>query len=104
MTKHLRAFAIAGLCLTLATSAVAQDTDGASLTLTAPARQADFIVDGAHWTCSGTTCQAASVDDMPALRSCKRVVAVVGAVTAFSWHGKALSDADIATCNTKARP
>ncbi len=104
MTRHLRAFAIAGLCMTWAASAVAQDTDGASLTLTAPARQADFIIDGAHWTCSGTTCQAASVDDMPALRSCKRIVADIGAVTAFSWHGKALSDADIATCNAKARP
>ena len=103
MTKHLRAFAIAGLCLTWTASAVAQDTDGASLTLTAPARQADFIIDGAHWTCSDTTCQAAAVDDMPALRSCKRVVAITGAVTAFSWHGKALSDTDIAICNTKAR-
>ena len=103
MTKHTGVFAIAGLCLTLATSVAAQDTDGASLKLVAPARQADFIVDGAHWTCSGTTCQAVAVDDMPALRSCKRVVAIIGAVTAFSWHGKALSDADIATCNTKAR-
>lgn len=77
--------------------------ESAELTLAAPAAQAEVIIDGALWTCRDTACRAATVADMPATRSCQRVVAVTGAVTAFTWRGKALSEAQIAICNTKAK-
>ncbi len=77
--------------------------ESADLTLAQPATQTSFIIDGASWSCSGTSCHAGFVDDMPAFRSCKRVVATTGAVTAFSWRGKALSSDEIAVCNTRAK-
>lgn len=75
----------------------------AELTLAMLATQAEFIIDGALWTCRDTTCRSAAVADMPAARSCQRVVAVTGAVSAFIWRGKALSADQIAVCNTKAK-
>lgn len=76
---------------------------GAELTLGAPAVKAEFIIDGAVWTCDGAVCRSRFVDDMPALRSCKRVVAETGAVTAFTWRGKTLDAAQLAECNTRAK-
>lgn len=78
-------------------------TESAELTLQQPATQNEYIIDGARWSCDGATCRSGFVDDMPALRSCKRVVAVTGAVTAFTWRGRALNEAEIAACNTKAK-
>ncbi|ESQ88420.1 hypothetical protein ABAC460_15420 [Asticcacaulis sp. AC460] len=77
--------------------------EGATLTLAGQAAKADYVIDGAAWTCAGADCKANFVDDMPALRSCKRVVAETGAVTAFTWRGKALSAAEIQVCNTRAK-
>jgi hypothetical protein len=77
--------------------------ESAELTLAAPATQADFIIDGALWTCRDTACGAAIVADMPALRSCQRVVVATGAVTSFKWRGKALSAAQLNACNAKAK-
>lgn len=77
--------------------------ESAELTLATPATQAEFIIDGALWTCHDTTCRAATVADMPAGRSCQRVVAITGAVTSFTWRGKVLSESQIAVCNTKAK-
>ena len=67
------------------------------LSLIGPMSVADNIFLGQSRTHAGF------VDDMPAFRSCKRVVATTGAVTAFSWRGKALSSDEIAVCNTRAR-
>ncbi|ESQ86056.1 hypothetical protein AEAC466_02390 [Asticcacaulis sp. AC466] len=81
----------------------APQVQSAELTLSAPGRQAEFIIDGAVWTCHDNACHAAVVADMPAGRSCQRVVSVTGTVTAFTWRGKTLSDAELATCNTRAK-
>ncbi|MDV6331888.1 CC_3452 family protein [Asticcacaulis sp. 201] len=81
----------------------APQVQSAELTLSTPARQAEFIIDGAVWTCRDSACHASVVADMPAARSCQRVVSVTGAVTAFTWRGKTLSDAELATCNTRAK-
>ncbi len=78
-------------------------SEGADLTLAVPAAKAEYIIDGAAWTCAGTVCHSDFVDDMPALRSCKRIVPITGAVTSFTWRGKALRDAEIAVCNTRAK-
>jgi hypothetical protein len=95
----MRAFVIAAV-LALAAPAVAQ-TPANSLTLVdasaAPAGR--VIVDGAGWTCEGATCTSTGGTNQPAARACKRVVARLGAVSAFTWKGQALSAEQIAACN-----
>jgi hypothetical protein len=95
----MRAFVLAAV-LALAAPAVAQ-TPANSLTLadasTAPAGRT--IIDGADWTCEGATCTATGGANQPAARACRRVVARVGKVTAFTWKGQALSAEQLATCN-----
>ena len=77
--------------------------ESADLSLSAPATKGEYLIDGASWTCVGTACHSDFVDDMPALRSCKRIVPITGAVTSFNWRGKALTAAEIADCNTRAK-
>ena len=103
MTVRVFAIVAATLCFATISSSAGASDEGASLTLAKAAAKADYIIDGAHWTCSGTACQSGLVDGMPAMRSCKHVVAEVGAVTAFYWRGKRLSDAELSICNTAAR-
>jgi len=103
MKPVLTVLAAAALLLALPAEARAPLVESAELTLAAPTAKAEYIIDGALWKCLEAACRAAFVDDMPAFRSCKRVVAVTGAVTAFTWRGKALSESEIAVCNTKAR-
>lgn len=110
MSKRITVFTLFSLGLSLGLAmapglslAALDGVDSADLTLKVPAEKASYIIDGAEWQCSGTECHAGFVDDMPAFRSCKRVVAVTGAVTRFSYRGKVLSDAEIAVCNTRAK-
>jgi len=103
MRVRIFAAVAATLCFAMMSSWAGAGDEGAGLTLAAPAAKADYIIDGAHWVCGGTACQSSLVDGMPAMRSCKHVVAEIGAVTAFTWRGKTLSDAELAICNTAAR-
>lgn len=102
MTMRNLAIVAATLCFTMISSAAGAADEGAVLTLKAPAAKADYIIDGAHWTCADTACQSGLVDGMPAMRSCKHVVAEMGAVAAFTWRGKTLSEAELSICNTAA--
>jgi hypothetical protein len=81
----------------------ARDDDKASLQLVS-AGPGGVIQDGAQWRCEATACQASHVKGLPALRACKRVVAELGAVSAFTWRGKALGAEDLAACNAAAKP
>lgn len=95
----MRAFVIAAV-LALAAPAVAQ-TPSNALTLAdaSVAPVGRTIVDGAAWTCEGATCTATGGANQPASRACRRVVARVGKVTAFTWKGQALTAEQLATCN-----
>jgi hypothetical protein len=96
----MRAFLIAA-ALFAAAPAFAQTSVATSLTLadaaSAPSRTT--VIDGAAWRCEGATCTATGGASQPASRACRRVVARFGAVTAFTYKGSTLSDADLATCN-----
>jgi hypothetical protein len=83
-------------------AAQAQSAEGASLTL-ATARPGKLIQDGAQWRCDGLDCSAPRVKGLPAVHACKRLVGELGAVTAFTWRGKALDAAQLAECNTAAK-
>ncbi len=71
---------------------------GTSATLAAPA-QTRTIVDGATWSCEGTACTASGGASQPAARACRRVVARIGKVSAFTWRGTPLSAEQLAACN-----
>jgi hypothetical protein len=77
------------------------DTPATSLTLAdaSKAPAATLIIDGASWRCTGATCAATGGANQPAARACRRVVARVGQVTAFSYKGAALSAEQLAACN-----
>ncbi len=77
------------------------DTPATSLTLAdaAKAPAATLIIDGASWRCDGASCTATGGANQPASRACRRVVARVGQVSAFSYKGVALNAEQLATCN-----
>ena len=58
-----------------------------------------LIIDGATWRCEGDSCTATGGANQPATRACRRVVARLGEVTAFTWKGTALSAEELAACN-----
>jgi len=104
MTVRTFAIVAATLCFAMiSASAGAASDEGATLTLAASAAKSDYIIDGAHWTCDAAACRSDLVDGMPAMRSCKHVVAVMGPVTSFYWRGKTLSEAELSICNTAAK-
>lgn len=100
----MRIFLLGGLAAAaLVSTAQAATAEGASLVLKAPPAKAELIHDGALWRCVDTTCKAAAVKGLPAGRSCRKVVAELGAVTAFTWRGQTLDAAAIEACNTAAK-
>lgn len=87
----------------LAGGAQAQSVGSATLQspLASPSRP---IIDGAQWRCSGVTCITSNPGEpQPALRACKRFVAQLGAVSAFTYQGRAVSAEQLAECNARAR-
>ena len=97
----MRAIALSlALSLVAAGGAFAQPV-GNSLTLAsadkAPAKP--VIIDGSTWKCSGGVCLGTGGKSQPADRACRRVVAKIGEVTAFTWRGQTLSADDLAACN-----
>ena len=96
----MRALLAAALLLAAA-PAFAADAPATSLTLAdaAKAPAGRVIVDGAAWRCEGASCTASGGANQPAARACRRVVAKLGPVTAFSYKGEALDAQALATCN-----
>ena len=96
----MRALIIAAVMFAAA-PALAQSPSATALTLadaaTTPA--GTTIIDGAAWRCEGTVCTATARTSQPAARACRRVVARLGKVTAFSYQGVALAAAELAACN-----
>ena len=83
---------------TLATPVQAPETS-ATLAEATSAPSGRLIIDGATWRCEGDSCTATGGANQPATRACRRVVARLGEVTAFTWKGTALSAEELAACN-----
>ena len=79
------------LAQTAPTSAVLADAARAPATRT--------IIDGASWRCEGATCTANGGANQTATRACRRVVARLGAVSAFTYKGTTLSAEELTACN-----
>lgn len=94
----MRALVLAAL---LAATPAAALSNGSSATLAdaAAAPAGRVIVDGAAWSCDGAECTATGGANQPPVRACRRVVARLGKVTAFTWKGQALSAEQLTACN-----
>jgi hypothetical protein len=91
---------IAAAALFIAAPALAQsNASSAVLVDAAQAPTERTIIDGAAWRCEGATCTASGGANQPATRACRRVVARLGPVSAFTWKGDALSAEEVAACN-----
>ena len=55
------------------------------------------------WSCDGKTCTAELSRKTVNIRTCKKVVKEIGKVLEFSNANGALSEADLATCNSVAK-
>lgn len=96
----MRALIIAAVMF-VAAPALAQSPATTALILadSASAPAGTTIIDGSAWRCEGADCTATARSSQPASRACRRVVARLGKVTAFSYKGVALTAAELATCN-----
>jgi hypothetical protein len=95
--------ATAALSLAAALPAFAQPVGDSLVLKDASKARPTVIIDSAFWRCSGGVCTAEGGASQPALRACKRVVAQLGAVTAFTWQGATLSADQLAQCNAAAK-
>ena len=95
------------MTLISATLAVAQPTPllDAAATLAAPGEARRVVHDGRSWSCDpdGACIARGSGASQPALRECRRFVARFGMVTRYERGGIALTEAELAQCNTAAR-
>lgn len=90
----------AAACAVIAAPAAAQGARSSLTLAEAGAASAEaVIIDGASWRCEGATCVASGGQNQPATRACRRVVARLGAVSAFTYRGVTLSNEQIAACN-----
>jgi hypothetical protein len=77
---------------------------GAAVATLASPRVLSQTFDGRSWTCdeTGRCVGRGGGANQPALRECRRFVARVGAVSAYARGGQALTEAEVAQCNTAA--
>ena len=94
----MRALLIAA-ALFAAAPAVAQAPASSAVLADASKAPARAIIDGATWRCDGDACVATGGTNQPAARACRRVASRLGAVSAFTYKGVALSEDQIAACN-----
>jgi len=98
-------FLITLISATLAVAPPAPVLDPAA-PLAVPGEASRIILDGRAWSCGpdGACVARGSGASQPALRECRRFVARFGAVTRYERGGTALTEAELAQCNTAARP
>jgi hypothetical protein len=79
----------------------AAPTSGASATLLEP-REVRLNLDGRGWTCGpdGQCAGRGGGTTQPMMRECRRFVGRVGPVSTYARAGMALTEAEIAHCNS----
>jgi hypothetical protein len=92
------------LILTLMAALAVQSaapTSGASATLLEP-REVRLNLDGRNWNCGpdGQCAGRGGGTTQPLMRECRRFVGRMGAVSAFARAGLALTEAELAQCNS----
>jgi hypothetical protein len=92
------------LILTLIAALAAQTPaapNGAAATLLDP-REVRLNLDGRSWSCgpAGQCAGRGGGTTQPLMRECRRFVGRLGAVSSFSRAGLALTEAEVAQCNS----
>jgi hypothetical protein len=95
----MRALLVAATLLVAAPAFAQSGASSATLTDASRAPAGATIIDGASWRCEGASCTANNGANQTATRACRRVVARLGQVSAFTYKGVALSAEQIAACN-----
>ncbi|MDP1777202.1 MAG: hypothetical protein Q8K90_01140 [Brevundimonas sp.] len=77
---------------------------GAAAVLAAPGEARSELFDGRNWTCGpdGVCAARGPGISQPLGRECRRFVARFGMVTRYERDGAALTEAQLAQCNTAA--
>ncbi len=80
-------------------------TAGARATLVTP-QAITLTLDSRRWACetTGACVGRGGGTTQPLMRECRRFVGRLGAVSAYARDGLALTEAEIAQCNTAVRP
>lgn len=100
----IRTFIAATLAVGFAGTAMAGPSTSFTATLEAPMQKAEKIVAAkVLWNCDADTCVAKIDRKTVNVRTCKKIVKEVGAVTEFSNDNGALSAADLTKCNAAAK-
>ncbi|QBX38039.1 hypothetical protein E4M02_06300 [Brevundimonas sp. S30B] len=95
----MRALLVAAALFAAAPAFAQAPASSATLADAAKAPAGRTIIDGATWRCEGSACTATGGSNQPAPRACRRVAQRLGAVTAFTYKGVALTEAELAACN-----
>ena len=95
----MRALLVAAALFVAAPAFAQSPASSAVLADASKAPASATIIDGASWRCTGGSCTASGGANQPAPRACRRVVARLGAVSAFSYRGVALSAEQLTACN-----
>lgn len=95
----MRALIIAAALFVAAPAFAQSPVSSAVLADASKAPAGRTIIDGAAWRCEGATCTANGGANQTATRACRRVVARIGQVSAFTYKGVVLSSEEIAACN-----
>jgi hypothetical protein len=96
----IRSALIAAAFVMTGASAFAAQTVTANLAQARPAAER-VVANGSVWSCSGSTCQAATTGAIN-VRACKALVSKVGPVTSFGSESRALDADELARCNAAA--
>lgn len=95
----MRALIVAAALFAAAPALAQSNASSAVLVDAARAPAGRTIIDGAAWRCEGTACTANGGSNQTATRACRRVVARLGQVSAFTYKGVELSAEELAACN-----
>ena len=86
-------------------SAAESSRTAEAVLVAAPSQATEVVVDGRLWRCFGTGCRAqatATPISQSIGRECRRVAAQLGEIAHYRSGKRALSSAEIATCNVGA--
>lgn len=95
----MRALLVAAALFAAAPAFAQTPASSATLADAAKAPAGRTIIDGATWRCEGSACTATGGSNQPAPRACRRVAQRLGQLTAFTYKGVALTEAELAACN-----
>ena len=95
----MRALIVAAALFAAAPALAQSNTSSATLVDASRAPAGRTIIDGAAWRCEGATCTATGGANQTAVRACRRVVARLGQVSAFTYKGVALTSEELVACN-----